>query len=374
MHISPFKLERFFARYEFKAPYLLCTSDCEPVSVSDIVDMDKSYLDKILHYNLGYINTDGQGELKDSIANLYRSIKPENIIVTNGAEEAIYLFMNIAINRGEHIIVQFPFYQSLGEIAKHIGANISFWECDNRQNWELDIDYLKDNIRDNTKIIVLNMPHNPTGYISSLEKYNEIIEVARQKNIIILNDEVYNGLEIDDNSRLPYISDLYENGVSIGGLSKAYGLAGLRIGWIASQNKSIINEVNHYKDFTTICNSGISELLAIFALQNRAKLLSRSLGIIRGNIKLLTEFFNRYSELFNFIPPKGGTIAFPELKRDIDIEQFCIELVNKKGVLLLPGNYYDYDNRHFRIGFGRKNMPETLEIFENYIKEIFRAI
>jgi aspartate/methionine/tyrosine aminotransferase len=371
MHISPFKLERFFARYEFKAPYLLCTSDCEPISLNDLIKFDENYLKTILDFNLGYVNTDGQEELKNTISRLYKSIKPENLIVTNGAEEAIYLFMNIAINKGEHIIVQYPFYQSLGEIAKHIGAYVSFWECDSKNNWELDIDYLRDNIRDNTKIIVLNMPHNPTGYIADLEKFEAIIEIAREKNIIILNDEVYNGLEIEVNTRLPYISDIYENGVSIGGLSKAYGLAGLRIGWVASRNSSIINEINHYKDFTTICNSGISELLATFALKNRERLLSRSLNIIRNNLKLLHEFFDRYRDLFNFIPPKGGTIAFPEIKREIDIEQFCIDLVNQKGVLLLPGNYYDYDNRHFRIGFGRMNMPRALEVFESYIKEIF---
>jgi len=368
MNFSPFKLERFFAKYEFKAPYLLCTSDCESLTFEELIDLNSSYYERLLKFGLGYVNTNGQEELRDKIISQYKSINNNNVVVTNGAEEAIFLLMNVALNKGEHIIIQFPFYQSLGEIALHLGANISFWECNNQNGWELDIDYLRDNIRDETKVIILNMPHNPTGYIAGLEKFKEIIKIAQERNIIIINDEVYNGLELNPEDRLPYICDIYENGVSIGALSKAYGLAGLRIGWVATQNEKILNEVNHLKDFTTICNSGISELLAIFALNNREYLLKKSISILRENIKILDHFFNRYPDLFGYIPPKGGTVAFPEIKREIDIEQFCIDLVDKTGVLLLPGNYYDYDNRHFRIGFGRKNMPEALSIFENYIK------
>ncbi len=370
MHLSPFKLERFFAKYEFKAPYLLCTSDCESLSFEELINLDKSYYERIKKFSLGYVNTDGQEELKKEIAGLYTSIGPENIIVTNGAEEAIYLFMNVALNKGDHIIVQYPFYQSLGEIAKHLGANISFWEIEKRDRWELNISYLRENIRDETEVIVMNMPHNPTGYITDKKIFSEITDIARERNILLINDEVYRGLEFNSEDRLPNICDSYDNGVSIGGLSKAYGLAGLRIGWIASQNKNIINEINHYKDFTTICNSGISELLAIFALRHRDYLLRRSLGIINENIKILNDFFTRFSGIFGYFQPKGGTVAFPELKTGQDIEEFCIDLVNKTGVLLLPGNYYDYDNRHFRIGFGRRNMPEALNVFENYIKTI----
>lgn len=371
MNLSPFKLERFFAKYEFKAPYLLCTSDCESFTFGELVNLDMSFYDRLNRFNLGYVNTDGLEELRTEISRLYKSINPENVVVTNGAEEAIYLFMNVALNKGEHIIVQYPFYQSLGEIAKHIGANVSFWELESKNNWEPDLEYLRDNIRDETSVIVLNMPHNPTGYIANKSVFKAIIDIAYEKGIILVNDEVYNGLEFNEEDRLPYICDCYENGVSIGGISKSYGLAGLRIGWIASKNKNIINEVAHYKDFTTICNSGISELLAILAIKNRDIILKRNISIIRENIKILDDFFAKYQEIFSYIRPKGGTIAFPELKTGDDIEQFCIELVNKTGVLLLPGNYYDYDNRHFRIGFGRKNMPKALSIFEEYIKTRF---
>lgn len=371
MKFSPFKLERFFARYEFNAPYLLCTSDCEPVTFEELINLDPSYYERLLKFNLGYTVTDGHKELKEEISRLYSTIGVDDIVVTNGAEEAIYLFMNVVLNKGDHIIIQYPFYQSLGEIAKHIGANISFWEMDNNKGWELDLDYMRDNIRDETSVIVLNLPNNPTGYITSIEDFKEIVSIAQRKNIIILNDEVYNGLELNPEDRLPYICDIYENGVSIGGLSKAYGLAGLRIGWIASKNKAIINQISQYKDFTTICNSSMSELLGIFALKNKEYLLRRSKTIIKENLKLLNDFFNKYTALFNYIPPRGGTIAFPELKTGQDVEEFCIELVNKTGVLLLPGNYYDYDNRHFRVGYGRKNMPVSLSVFEEYIKKAF---
>ncbi|MCX7942972.1 MAG: aminotransferase class I/II-fold pyridoxal phosphate-dependent enzyme [Deltaproteobacteria bacterium] len=373
MNLSPFKLERFFAKYEFKAPYLLCTSDCESLTFEELINLDPSYLDRVMKFRLGYINTDGQYELRELIADMYDSIKPDNIVVTNGAEESIYLFMNVALKKGEHIIIQYPFYQSLGEIAKYKGVNVSFWELEKDREWRLNLEYLIENIRDNTSVIVLNMPHNPTGFIVDKKTFTEIINIAREKNIMVLNDEVYNGLEYDPNDRLPYICDLYENGVSIGGLSKAYGLAGLRIGWIASKNKNLINEINYYKDFTTICNSGISELLAIFALKNRDFLLKRNLAIVKENLKILDEFFKRHKEFFNYLKPKGGTIAFPELKTGEDVEKFCIELVNNTGVLLLPGNYYDYDNRHFRIGFGRKNMIEALTVFENHLKKLFKS-
>lgn len=372
MKITPFQLERFFAKYEFKAPYLLCTSDCESMIVQELLTLEEGSLDGLKSLHLGYTESEGSPELRFEIAKLYESINISDILVHSGAEEGVFTFMNAALNPGDHVIVHFPCYQSLFEIAASIGCDVTIWRTEEENNWELDKDFLRQNIRKSTKAIIINLPHNPTGYLAGSDKFLQIIDIAREHNLMVFSDEVYRFLEYKEEYRLPAACDIYENAVSLGVMSKTFGLAGLRIGWIATKNNLLLKKIAEIKDYTTICSSAPSEFLSILALKNKESIIKRNLDIVLKNIDILKSFFNKYENLFNWIEPKAGSIAFPSLKIDIDTEAFCIGLVEKKGVLLLPGSYYGYGNKNFRIGFGRKNLPECVERLDDYITHEFK--
>ena len=370
MKPSPFKLERFFAKYEHSVPYLLCSSDPESFLVEELLNLEAGSREAFNKCWLGYMEAIGSITLRQEITKLYSDIKEDEVLVHAGAQEVIFVFMNTMLNKGDHVIVHFPNYQSLEEVARSSGAEVTRWKTKEEDNWELDIDFLKQSIKKSTKAIVINCPHNPTGYLMKKEKLNEIVEIARKNNILIFSDEVYRFLEYNEKDRLPAICDIYENGISCGVMSKAFGLAGLRIGWAATKNIKILNEMTIFKDYTTICVSAPSTFLAELALRNKEKILKRNLEIIQSNLTTLNSFFAKYQDLFNFKTPKAGTIAFPSIKLETDTEKFCLDLVDKKGVFLLPSTVYDFGNKNFRIGFGRKDMSKCLGIFEEYLVKI----
>jgi aspartate/methionine/tyrosine aminotransferase len=319
---------------------------------------------------LGYTESQGSIELRQAIANLYTNIDVEHVLVHAGAEEAIFSFMNVALESGDHVIVHYPCYQSLFEIARALGCEITRWETREQDNWELDLNFLKQAIKANTRAIIINSPHNPTGYLMSQEKFRQIIELTRQHNLLLFSDEVYRMLEYREEERLPAACDLYEKAVSLGVMSKTFGLAGLRIGWIATRDQGIYRAMASFKDYTSICNSAPSEFLATLALRHAEKLVERNRTLVLKNLETLNAFFARNPSIFNWLPPRAGAIAFPSIRLNLEVEQFCLDLVEKKGVLLLPSNYYDFGNKNFRIGFGRKNLPEAVVKLEEYLGEM----
>ncbi|UCH98523.1 MAG: aminotransferase class I/II-fold pyridoxal phosphate-dependent enzyme [Candidatus Aminicenantes bacterium] len=369
MKINDFKLERFFAKYEFSAPYILCASDCESLKVEDLFKLDKNAEKDFKKLWLGYTESLGHPLLREEISKLYQHSKPDHIIVFSGAEEGIFAFMNALLDPNDHIIVQSPCYQSLTEVAHAIGSRVTPWPMNPENNWELDIHFLEKNITANTKTIVVNFPNNPTGYLPSKAFFNRIIEIARQNDIFVFSDEVYRFLEYNEKNRLPAICDVYEKGVSLGVMSKSFGLPGLRIGWMVTGNQSLFDKIASYKDFTTICNSGPSEFLAILALKNKALILNRNLEIITANLQHLESFFSRNSHFFDWVKPNAGSLIFPRLIFTGDAEAFCLDLLDKKGVLLASGNQFNYSNQYVRFGFGRKNMPEALQKLEEYLTQ-----
>lgn len=370
MKLSPFRLERFFSQYEFSAPHLLCCSDCETYSVQDILSMQNGAQDTFEQLRLGYTESMGSPELREEIARLYTTLAPEHILVHSGAEEAIFNFMNVLLSPGDHMIVHWPGYQSLFEVAKSIGCQVTQWITHPEDKWELDIRSLKQRLRPNTKVVVVNLPHNPSGYLMDKEKYSELVSLSQSHGFLIFSDEVYRQLEYEESDRLPALCDIDPKGVSLGVMSKSFGLAGLRIGWIATKNKALLDQMAAFKDYTTICNSAPSEYLATLALQNKAQILTRNQRIIQENLKILDDFFAARADTFEWLSPKAGPIAFPKLLTSQDADTFCNDLVEKAGVLLLPGECYDDRYKsHFRIGFGRKDMPACIEILDGYLKK-----
>ncbi|MCI0550916.1 MAG: aminotransferase class I/II-fold pyridoxal phosphate-dependent enzyme [Anaerolineae bacterium] len=368
MNLPPFKLERYFAKYEFTAEFLLCSSDCEAMTIADLLALEEGAAQKFQQVWLGYTESQGSPALRREISKVYETIPPENILVHSGAEEAIYLFMFAAFKKGDHVIVHSPGYQSLAEVARAAGCDVSPWRAREENHWALDLDELRHLMRTNTKAIIINTPNNPTGYLMSRADYDAIHKFAQERNLLLFSDEVYRESEFDPTHRLPAACDLSDHAVSLGGTSKTYGLAGLRIGWIATRNKKIYEAMASLKDYTTICNSAPSEFLAEVAMRNRQKLAQRNLDIIKANLSVIDDLFARRADLFSWIRPQAGSMGYPRLLKG-NVEDFCDDLVRKAGVLLLPGSMYDYSRNHFRLGLGRKNLPQAVERLEEYISK-----
>jgi aspartate/methionine/tyrosine aminotransferase len=368
MALSPFKLERYFAKYEFNTEFLLCSSDCEAMSIAELLALEDGAAEKFQNTWLGYTESQGSPALRKEICKLYSTIQPENILVHTGAEEAIYLFMHAVLKENDHIIVHAPHYQSLSEVANSMGCEVSPWRAREENSWALDLDELHSLVHPSTKAVIVNSPHNPTGYLMSRTDFDALNQFVREKNLLLFSDEVYRESEYDPAARLPAACDYGEHAVSLGVTSKTYGLAGLRIGWIATKNKKVYESMASLKDYTTICNSAPSEFLSEVAMRNRQKLIDRNLGIIKYNLAIVDDLFTSHPSLFTWVRPRAGSMGFPKLLKG-DIENFCDDLVRKAGVLLLPGTMYDEYNNHFRLGLGRKNLPQAVARLEEYISK-----
>jgi aspartate/methionine/tyrosine aminotransferase len=367
MKIAPFKLERYFARHEFSAPYLLCSSDCESMKLRELLALEPGAREAFDSLWLGYTESSGDPQLRQAIAGLYERISADRVLVHAGAEEAIFNFMNVALAPGDHVVVHAPYNQSLGAVAQSIGADVSEWRGDPKRAWELDLDRLESLLTARTRVVVVNFPHNPTGFLPAPELIRELSALSDRHGFVIFSDEVYRGLELDRTDRLPTLADVNERAVSLGVMSKTYGLAGLRIGWLATRDAGLLRGLAAFKDYTTICNSAPSEFLATLALRHAEAIVERNLRIIRGNLDRLDRFFGDHRDLFEWHRPRAGSVAFPTLLRG-RAAGFCADLVEKAGVLLLPGTLYGDGFNAVRVGFGRRNLPQALEELEAYLQ------
>jgi aspartate/methionine/tyrosine aminotransferase len=369
--VQPFTLERFFAEYEFAVSHVACASDVEPLSLNELLALaDDEMLDAWDQLSLGYTRTEGHAVLRQAIAAGYSDVTPEQVLVCAGAEEAIFLLMHTLLEPGEHAIVTWPAYQSLNEIATARGVHVDLLPLEASDGWRLDLDRLQRLMRPATRLIVVNFPHNPTGALPSREEFEALNAMARYSGCRVLSDEVYRGLEPSDDMRLPAACELDETAVSIGVMSKVYGLAGLRIGWIATRDERVINRAAELKDYTTICAAAPSELLATIALRARKRLIDRARTIVSGNRVLLDEFFARWeleSEgTFTWLRPRAGSTAFPSLDERFAVEGFTRALASEEGVLLAPGHLFGHPGNHFRVGLGRARLAEALQLLGGF--------
>jgi aspartate/methionine/tyrosine aminotransferase len=289
------------------------------------------------------------------------------VLVHSGAEEAIFTFMHGVLKAGDQVIVHSPSYQSLSELPRGIGCDVSLWRATHENRWQLDLDELESMITPKCRLIIVNTPHNPTGYHMPKGEFDRLIVVARKHGIILFVDEVYRGLEPEAQLRLPSIADEYERGVSLNVMSKSYGLAGLRIGWIASRDTALLDAAAQVKDYTTICCSAPSERLARLALSVGERLIEANRNRIRENLPLLEAAVARHRGLISMVAPIAGPVAFPVLDASIPVDRFCEDALQHAGVLLLPGTVFDSSSNAFRVGLGRKSFPEGLEAFERFL-------
>jgi aspartate/methionine/tyrosine aminotransferase len=374
MRIADFALERYFARWEFTARHLLCASDVQAYPMAELLalaDDETRALWDGLH--LGYTESSGHPLLRREIASLYDTIEPDDVLTFSGAEEAIFCLVNVSLGPGDHAIVTWPGYQSLYEIARAVGADLTLHELDESAGWALDLGLLRRQVTPATRLIVINVPHNPTGMLADRATFDELVAIADEAGAQLLVDEVYRGLELDEADQLPAGADATRRGVSLGVMSKSFALAGLRIGWLASRDRELLARVAAFKDYTTICSSAPAEILSIIALRARDQVLARSRAIVAGNLERLDGFFEDWADRFSWVRPRAGSIAFPRLTvPGVRIDDWAAALVEAEGVLLLPASQFGHSGNHFRLGFGRTDLPEALSRLEAFAARTLR--
>ena len=359
MKIRPFEIERFYDRWEFAAELMLSSSDCESASTADVLALEPGSQERLLEQRLGYTEVAGSLELRESIAALDERSEPSDVFTLAAAEEGIFLAYHALLGPGDHAIVEAPCYGSAIELARSTGAEASLWERRYEDRWAHDLDELRSLLRPNTRLLYVNSPHNPTGMQMRRDVLDAIIGICAESSIVLFSDEVYRGLEHDQADRLPVASDLYERALSLNTVSKAYGLPGLRIGWLTGRDAGLIAAIRELKLYTTICSSAPSELLVALALRHSGRLVERSRAIVLANLPLVDELLERRGDLLEWVRPSAGPIGFPRVRPAIDVRAWCEGIAEYAGVLLLPGDVYERPG-HIRIGFGRANLPQAI--------------
>ena len=361
LEITDFELERYFAKWEFNVAHLMCASDPEPLTMRELLALADPECERLWRdLRLGYTETAGHPLLRAQIAGEYETVRPDQVLVCSGAEEAVFVSLGVILGPGDHAVVVWPSYQSLHEVARAVGAEVTLLPLEHEQGWALDLDRLRAAVRPTTQAIVVNFPHNPTGALPPRATLDELVAIAEEAGAWLVSDEVYRLLELDPAERWPAAVDRSVKALSIGVMTKTFGLGGLRIGWVAARGAELLGRIAAHKDYTTICNSAPSEILALIGLRARDRLLDRTMGIVRANLRELDGFFAEGPDWVEWVPPRAGTMAFPRLRADLPAADLAAALVKQEGVLLLPGSIYGHNGNHFRLGFGRRDLPEAL--------------
>lgn len=372
--LPDFRLETHFSRWEFSARHHMTASDSQTTSMRDLLaladDDDRAAWDNI---TLGYTETYGAPALRAAIAATYEGLTAADILCFAGAEEGLYCAMLALLGADDHAIVTVPNYQSMETLPVTIAGAVTGVPLRPENNWRLDIADVRAALKPNTKLICVNFPNNPTGAIADQETFAALATLCAERGIHLFSDEVYRGLERDASLRLPQAAELFERGISLNVMSKAYGLPGLRIGWIACRDHALLERMEKMKHYLSICNSRPSEVLATIALKGRAVILDRNRALVAANLERLGAFFAEFPDLYEWRAPDGGCVGFARYLGADGVENHCRGLVEEAGVLLLPSSLFVSDllpvaTDRFRVGFGRKDIEIGLDAWRRHIR------
>ena len=370
--LPDFRLETYFARWEFTARFHLTASDAQTLPMAELLDLaDDDGRQRWESLALGYTETRGMPALREEIARTYETLQPEDVLCFAGAEEAVYLAMHVLLDPGDHAVVLTPNYQAAETVPLSI-CEVTGVPLRPEDGWALDVDAIEAALRPTTRLVSVNFPNNPTGAVPDPAAWQRLAELCADRGVTLFSDEVYRGLELD-RTPLAQAADLSPTAVSLNVMSKAYGLPGLRIGWIACRDRELLGRLERAKHYTTICNSAPSEVLALIGLRARDVLLGRNRRIVADNLPRFAEFFGRFPELFAWEPPQGGCVCFPRYLGRDGVEAMCADLVEQAGVLLLPASIYRSEltpvpTDRFRVGVGRLGADEGLAQWEQWLK------
>jgi aspartate/methionine/tyrosine aminotransferase len=371
--LPDFRLETYFSRWEFTARHHMTASDVQTMTLSELLaladDQDRSAFENL---SLGYTETYGDRALREVIAQMYERADAADVICFAGAEEALYLAMNVLLDAGDHAVVVTPNYQAAETVPLAL-CEVTGVALDPDRDWALDLDQIKAAIRPNTRVVSVNFPNNPTGKVISGADFTELARLCDEHGVHLFSDEVYRGLERDPARTLPQATDLSEGALSLNVTSKSLGLPGLRIGWITCRDRALITRLERAKHYTTICNSAPSEVLARIALKARTTILDRNRALIAQNLPVFDAFFAEFPDVFEWQAPDGGCVAYPRYLSPEGVEEFCTRAVEEAGVLLLPASIYRSELTHtptdrFRIGIGRAHPEEGLAALTEWMR------
>ena len=366
--IEDFALERYFARWEFSVRHQLSASDLEPYLLSELLELaDDDARSRWERLSLGYTEASGLPALRQAIAAGYTAVAPDQTVVCAGAEEGILLAILATLQSGDEVIVVTPAYQSLHALPRALGATVVELPLRIEDRWRLDVDAVARARSPRTRMIVVNYPHNPTGAHIDPATMRRLADIAADAGALLFSDEVYRGLEYDPADQLPPAADLSPRAASLGVMSKSFALAGLRIGWIASRDGKLLDRIARLKDYTTICSSAPSEVLALIALRARERVLSRSRDIVATNLAHAKRFAAAHDRVVEWVPPTAGSVAFPRFV-ELDASEMSERIAAKGSALLMPGSVFGADPRHFRLGLGRRDFPQALSALTQELK------
>jgi aspartate/methionine/tyrosine aminotransferase len=370
--LPEFKLETYLGRWEFSARYHMTASDAESLSIRDLLALGgETALDAFLDQRLSYTEPYGAPDVRAAIASTYDTLNSADILCFAGAEEGVYCLYRTLLDADAHAIVVTPNYQSAETIPLSLCETTGV-PLEPNDNWTLDIDRVANAIRPNTRVLYINFPHNPTGKILEHDRFDALIELCRHHGIWLFSDEVYRLIERDPAKRLPQAVDAYERGISLNVMSKAYGLPGLRIGWVACRDQALLERMVRLKHYLSICNSAPSERLALLALNHREAILSRTRAIAEEGYAQVHGFLAEFPDLFETYVPDGGVVMYPRYRGGEGVEEFCRSLVQEVGAVLLPASIYQSaltlgENDRFRIGYGRLGLEDGLSAMRAHL-------
>ena len=372
--LPDFRLEVYLGEWEFKAKHHLTASDAETMTVAELIALaTPAEREAFESLRLAYVPVPGGEELRAAIASTYEAVDAADVLTFAGAEEALFWALQELAGPGDHAIVTVPNYQSTESIPLAAGADVSGLLLRPENGWGLDLDELRALLRPETRLVVVNWPNNPTGGVARPEDFRALAELCDERGIRLLSDEVYRGVELDPARTLPQAADLSASALSVGVMSKAYGLPGLRIGWLASRDRKLLARLERRKHYTSICNAGPSEALATIALRNGERLKARTRATLAENLPLFEAFFAEWAELFAWEPPAGGCVCFPRYLGADGVEAFCRDLLDEAGVVLLPAGIFAsplaaVSADRFRIGLGRAGPGPALDAFGAFLR------
>lgn len=372
MKIKDFKVEQWMNEYEEDAIYNIAETCVHSVTLSELFQLTgenpEECWKKVLDMRLTYGHILGYPEFKKGISRLYLSMTDENILTTHGAIGANHMVMSALVESGDRVVSVLPTYQQHYSIPESIGADVRILKLRPENNFLPDLKELRSLVNENTKLICINNPNNPSGSLMQDDMLQEIVGIARSVNAYLLCDEVYRGLnqeEIYVNS----IADMYEKGISTSSMSKVFSLAGLRLGWIAGPVE-VIEKCCIHRDYNTISCGMLDEAFGAIALKHADKLLERSKEMVRKNLAVLDSWVALQPHI-SYVKPQSGTTALLYYDFDRPSRDFCVDLMKKKGVLLTPGECFELE-KCVRIGYAclTEILEEGLEKLSEYLKTL----
>ena len=359
MNIEPFGVEIWMNEWETRCDWNLAETCVESLTINDLLTLvgkTEASLAELLPLKMTYGDIEGSVPLRTAIAALYEKQKIENVIVTHGTIGANMLVHKTLVAAGDRVVTVVPTYQQHYSIPASIGADVHTLQLREQNNFLPDLDELREMVVAGTRLIAMTNPNNPTGSLMGRAMLEEIVAIARKADAWILCDEVYRGTDQHGVGVTASIADLYEKGISTAGMSKAFALAGLRLGWIAGPQE-LIEKVTVHRDYDTISVGVIDDHFATLALEHRDSVLARSREITRGNFALLEEWVSQEPRI-SWVKPNSGTVALLKYDLSMSSRDFCVALLKETGVMFTPGSVLNMEG-YVRIGYA--NNPDILK-------------